>query len=564
MLQNLHVKNFALIDEADVDFTEGLNILSGETGAGKSIILGSLDMALGAKADKDSIRAGSEFALVELSFYIENDEIKNALKDFDVFPEDDMIVISRKITPGRSVFKINGETVTANDVKNIAGLLIDVYGQHDYQNLLKSKMHLDILDTYIGSELDSLMSEYREVYKLYLNIKNELAAPEIDEQTRTRTISLLEYQINEIESASLKVGEEEETESKLKILENSAKIREVLARVKGVLFEDEVSSSVGVDIALKEILSISQYDDKLSSLSDEISNVSDMLSDVSRGINDCFESMDVDDESLDYYRERYEVINELERKYGRTVSDVLSFMEEKKIELDNLYKTETKREDLIASLAKTEEKLCKLSSDISKLRKSKSLEFERDIISNLEQLNFLQCQFKVDINSCDDYKQNGRDNVTFLISTNPGEALKPINQIASGGELSRIMLAIKSVTASNDSNLTLIFDEIDSGISGVTAWKVAEKLGRLAFGHQIICITHLQQIASMADSHYLIMKFLSEEDKRTVSNVKKLDEEGRVKELVRMLGDDTCSELFINNAKEILARARDYKSHLSL
>lgn len=561
MLLNLHVKNFALIDEADVDFTEGLNILSGETGAGKSIILGSLNMALGAKADKDSIRVGSQFALVELSFAVDNDDTESRLKELDIYPEEGIVNISRKITPQRSVFKINGESVSSSDVKKAADILIDVYGQHDYQNLLRQQKHIEILDSFADDGLKNLISEYKQTLKKYNDILGKLEDTNQDETTRERTVSLLEFQINEIESANLVSGEEEELQKKLKTLENSARIREALILVKNMLYDYESPASELVDSALREINTVSNFDEELESLANQISDMSNAFCDLSRDLNNCIDSFDVDDETLDNYRQRYELINDLERKYGRSIEDINNFLEEKKAELEELVNIEIIRKKLEDERESLKAFLDKKAFEIHDIRVNNAKLFEKSIIENLTQLNFNSCEFKVDITSSDEYLNNGTDKVTFMISTNPGEPIKPINFVASGGELSRIMLAIKTVAGKSDRQ-TLIFDEIDAGISGVTAWKVAEKLGRVSRTQQIICITHLQQIASMADTHYKITKSLTSDKSRTVTEITRLDREGTLDELVRMLGDESSSELFKKNAIEILDRANDYKATL--
>lgn len=557
MLLNLHVKNFALIDEADVDFDKGLNILTGETGAGKSIILGSMNLALGAKADKDSIRNGAEFALVEMTFSIENDIQKEILNSMDIYPEDGILVIQRKILPTRSVFKVNGETVNASLVKDIANILIDVYGQHDYQYLLKPQKHIEILDSYADDSFTKLLKDYRDLYKEYLSVKEELNAPENDEVKREREVSLLKYQINEIESASLKEGEEEEIQDRLKVLENSAKIQSTLGYIKELLFEMNSSASENVDMALRESLQISNVDDRLAGLSEEIGEISNSLSEISREINDCLDDYTLDEESLDIMRERYELINDLERKYGKTIKDINTYYEEKVAELEVLQNMDEKKARLTNEFERLEKLLKDKASNITKARNKNAKEFEKSIIKSLADLNFNQADFKVEIKELPEFGINGLDKVGFTISTNPGETRKPLENVASGGELSRIMLAIKAVAANSEQKATLIFDEIDAGISGVTAWKVAEKLASLSFNHQVVCITHLQQIAAMADRHFEIKKSVS--NQRTETSISVLDEEGQIKEIIRMLGDETSSETFRENALELKKRASNYK-----
>lgn len=561
MLLNLHVKNFALIDEIDVDFSEGLNILTGETGAGKSIILGSLCIALGAKADKDCIRTGAEYALVEITFSADNDEVKKKLEENDISHEDGEILIQRKITPQRSVFKLNSQTVNASVIKEIASSLIDIYGQHDYRNLLNSRKHIEILDSFSFNSLKDVISEYKKTYYEYLDLKNLSESPEVDEVKREREISLLEYQINEIEAASLKAGEEDEVEERLKVLENASKIQNTLNLLNEVIYESEGSASEQIDMALREFSSVSSFDDRLSSLFEELNDISARISDFERENKRLLEEYAPDDEELDRLRERFDLINELERKYGKNVEEVLKYYDEKKAELDELIGYDEKRKKIIEDFEKIKKKLSKEADELSKIRKKCAIEFEKAISESLGDLNFNQSEFKVSFVENEGFTLTGKDKVNFEISTNKGEPLKPLENVSSGGELSRIMLALKTVGAEKDNTDTLIFDEIDAGISGVTAWKVAKKLALLSKDHQVICITHLQQIAAMADIHYEIVKSVSD-DSRTNTFISKLDEEGRVKEIARMLGDEFDSDKFKENALEIMKQALDYKNSI--
>ncbi|MCR5848401.1 MAG: DNA repair protein RecN [Lachnospiraceae bacterium] len=557
MLLNLHVKNFALIDEIDIDFDKGLNILTGETGAGKSIILGSLNIALGAKADKDSIRTGCDYALVEITFQADNEAINNKLSEYDIVPENKEVLIQRKIMPNRSVFKVNGESLNVSAVRDIASVLMDVYGQHDYQNLLNSKKHIEILDSYASEDYEKNIRDYKEEFSRFNKLKELVSSPQIDEVKREREISLLEYQINEINAASLVSGEEEEVRDRLKVLENSSKIQNSLANVRGLTYDNNGSASELIDAALKELSGISSFDEKLSSLADELSNISDLISDFERELSDLNDEYDLDEEQLDILRNRYELINELERKYGRDIEEVLKYRDEKSIELNDLLEYETKRNEILKEFESLRETLTKKADKITSLRKKTAVKFDRNIIENLSDLNFNQSEFKTSFAKTDDFTSNGTDKVNFEISVNPGEPLKPLDSVSSGGELSRIMLAIKTVCAVKDDTDTLIFDEIDAGISGVTAWKVAKKLADLSVNHQIICITHLQQIASMADIHFEIKKV--SDGNRTSTFINKLDDEGQIKEIARMLGDEYDSDKFKENATEIKKQADDYK-----
>lgn len=557
MLLNLHVKNFALIDEIDIDFNEGLNILTGETGAGKSVILGSLNIAMGAKAEKDIIRTGCEYALVEVLFSVDKNT-RDTLTDMGVSFEDDTLLVQRKIMPQRNVFKVNGETFNASFVRLVSELLIDVYGQHDYQNLLNSKNHIDIFDSYLPDSFEDSLNDYKNTYKEYLRIKKELDAPLIDDQAREREIALLTYQINEIEEASLKADEEENVETRLKVLENASKIQGSLGAVNNLISGEYSSASGSVDEALRELSSISHYDDNLEKLCESLNSISEMISDFSREADNLYNEYSPDEAELVTLRERYELINDLERKYGRTIEEVLKYRDDKEIELNNLRDLKEVREKLEKDYDVCKADMEKKAGKISSLRVKASSSFNAAIEESLKDLNFNQSRFEVNISESPDYTNMGKDNVKFTISVNPGEALKALESVSSGGELSRIMLALKTVSASKDEVKTMIFDEIDAGISGTTAWQVAKKLALLSRSHQVICITHLQQIASMADAHFKIEKEVTDNE-RTSTYINLLDKDGEIAEISRMLGDEEASDTFKDNALEIKKRALDYK-----
>ena len=562
MLLNLHVKNFALIDEIDIDFSKGLNILTGETGAGKSIVLGSLAIALGAKADKDCIRTGEEYALVEITFTADTEEVKNKLIENDISLENDEIIIQRKITPQRSVFKLNSQTVTVSVIKDIASALIDIYGQHDYQNLLNSRKHIEILDSFAKDSADAV-SGYKKTYAEYLRLKALAESPEVDEVRREREISLLEYQINEIKSAALKPNEETEVEERLKVLENAYKIQSTLSLIKDMMYDYESSAGEMINKSIREMSAISSYDSVLGEMFDELNNIYSLVSDFERETMGVLEDYAPNEEELDRLRERYNLINELERKYGRTIENVLEYLDDKEKELENLQDYAIKRESILKDYEKAKDALKKSATSLTEVRKKTAKSFEKAITEGLSDLNFNQSSFNVAITEANDYTSNGIDKVNFEISTNPGEPLKPLENVSSGGELSRIMLAIKTVGAKSDNTETLIFDEIDAGISGVTAWKVAKKLALLSKDHQIICITHLQQIAAMADIHFEIKKTVSD-NSRTNTYIEVLDEEGEIKEIARMLGDESGSDKFLDNASEIKKQALDYKKSIDI
>lgn len=557
MLLNLHVKNLALIDEIEVDFDKGLNILSGETGAGKSIILGSINLALGDKIDKDIIRKGAEYALIELTFMLENEHI-DKVKSMDIYPEDgNILVLSRKIMQGRSVSKINGETVSAATLKNLAPILLDIYGQHDYQSLLNPRKHLAILDSFAGEELFALLEELAGVHCEYSKIEAELNKPLMDEETRKRELDFARYEVSEIEAANLYVGEEEELADKLKVMENSERITKSLSGAEYYIKSGDENAEGFISYAGKEINSLRGISEEIDGLCDELSEIESLLSDFSRNLSSALDNASFDGRELDETRSRYDVISTLEGKYGNSIDKILKYKEEREAYLAELEAAADGRQALAEELRLLDERQRAIASKISGIRKKEAAKLEKDIMEALADLNFLQAKFAVAFEESENVTSNGYDKVSFLLSTNVGEDLRPLSSIASGGELSRIMLAIKTVSAKREEINTLIFDEIDAGISGKTAWKVSEKLGFLGRDHQIICITHLPQIASMADSHFLIEK--SADNASTTTDIKPLSDDERISEIARMLGGDEETSASRDNASELIAKADNYK-----
>lgn len=559
MLLQLHVKNLAIIDEVEVDFTEGLNILTGETGAGKSVILGSIHLALGAKADKDSIRDGAEYALVELVFQLENEEQKKRIRDLDLpVEEDNVVILQRKISPMRSVFKVCGETVSASVLKELAPILLDIYGQHDYQSLLQDKKHLDILDSFGNQELTDKRTVLKEEYNHYLSIKKACDTPEMSPEQRERELSFARFEVEEIEKAKLIPGELEELESNLRKMENSGKIKEGLIRVLQLLKEDDSACENSLNRALREMNALTSLDEDMLELEERMAEVDSLLRDLNRDLCNVLEADDLDEREFVRVRERVDLINHLQLKYGKSIEQILDYAEERKAYIYRLENAVEESERLQRELSEEEAKLSNLADEVSSLRKAEARKLEKEIVDALHDLNFMQAEFQVSFEPLEHVGATGSDKVVFMISTNPGEKLRPLSAVASGGELSRIMLAIKTISAKRDEINTLIFDEIDSGISGKTAWKVSEKLGFLAQSHQVICITHLPQIAAMADSHYCIEK--SEQNGKTITDIRPLDEAGALNEVARLLGGEIITGAVLENAKELKLQAQNAKN----
>ena len=549
MLQNLHVKNLALIDECEVEFEDGLNILSGETGAGKSIIIGSINLALGEKVSREMLRDNDEAAFVELIFRVEDADTIAKLEALDVELEDQTIILSRKITPQRAVGRINGEAVSVSKMKAVASLLIDIHGQHEHQSLLSKINHLEILDEYAARQLGDKKAKLAAAYKEYRSLKEEYESANVDAEQRSRELSFLEYEVKEIEDAHLVVGEDEELEALYKKISNGKKIMEGVSLAYGATGGDMESASELIGKAVREISSVSSYDSELESLEAQLAEVENLLSDFNHELSNYISSMEFDEEVYVTTQKRLDEINHLKSKFGDSIDAILQALQEKSERIAVLNDYDNYLNQLSINVDKKEKELEKLSEEVSNIRKKTAKELTKLITEALKDLNFLDVSFTMHFERTAGYSANGVDDAEFMISTNPGEPVKPLGKVASGGELSRIMLAIKTIMAKNDHIESLIFDEIDTGISGRTAQMVSEKMNELGRNHQIICITHLPQIAAMADSHYLIMKKV--EDQTTVSKICKLNRDESINELARMLGGVEITDTVLKSAREM-------------
>lgn len=558
MLESLHVKNLALIDEQEVTFSKGMNILTGETGAGKSIIIGSINLALGAKADKDYIRTGADYALVELVFSLDGHSC-DKIREMDLpIEEDGTLILQRKIMAGRSICRANGETITAGQLKGLSGYLLDMYGQHEHQSLLKPAAYKKMLDDYVGEKIDENKARLKEKLADYRKCQEELESQNTDEAMRVREAKLLEFEVNEIEAAALNPEEDEQVEKKYRRMVNAKKMKETVYQVHGLTgYEEEGSAGLAVGYALKELKTIAAYDEESGPLIDQLTDIDDLLNDFNRSMAQYRDSLAFDEEEFAYLEERLNTLNHLKDKYGNSIAEILKAQEEKQKALEKLNHFESYMEQLKIQAKAQEEEILKLCRKISNLRKKAAAPLADQLREAMIDLNFLDVEFSIAITAQEEFTAEGFDKVEFLISTNPGEKPKPLWQIASGGELSRIMLVFKTVFADKDETDTLVFDEIDTGISGKTAWKVSEKLGKLSKNHQIICITHLPQIASMADAHFLIEKGVKNE--RTVTGIRELGEEEGLGELARLLGSGKLTAAVLENAREMKETAQKVK-----
>ncbi len=565
MLLNLHVKNMALIDDIEVSFGEGLNILTGETGAGKSIIIGSIELALGAKLPKDVVGKFADYGLVELVFSVDYEDaaIKEAVTNMGIDISEGQIIISRKIINGKSIIKVNGETQTAVKLRELTSLLIDMHGQHEHESLLHKSKHLEILDEFAGAGLKNISSEYLANYKEYRELLKRQEDFDFPEEQRIREIAFLEYEVNEIEEADLKAGEDEELEKAYKLYSNQEKIYAALSGCMDILsagstgnVSDMISSAIGM------VSPVSDLDCELKNIYNSLMDLDAICTDIGRSVSDYVDNISYNQEKANEVLKRLDLINKLKLKHGKTVELVIEKYNQLQAKLKELKDYECAKQELDAKISEKAELLKKLAEKITDVRKDAAKQLEARIVEVLMDLNFLEVKFEVKFSELDDFSQNGMDDAEFMISTNPGESIRPLRNIASGGELSRIMLGLKTILAGKDNIDTLIFDEIDTGISGKTAGLVAEKLGIISRNHQVICITHLPQIAAMADTHFVIEKNVVNDYTRT--DINKLDKNGELSELARMLGGMTVSEKVMENAKEMKEFARSNKNRQNL
>ncbi len=559
MLRNLHIKNLALIREVDVDFNPGLNILTGETGAGKSIIIDSIGMALGGKPVRRLIRDDAPSGLVELVFEVSNPETEAALAAMDIAAEDGVILISRKMQGNRSTIRINGETRTAADARAVGSLLLDIHGQSEHQKLLRPDHQLDLIDSYGREEIREALLKVRESYKVYAELKKKLGSGEMSEEERNRRMSFLEFEIEDIESAGLKEGEDEELEALYRKMKNARRIVTAVNEAHTLTgYEEGAGDEIGR--AVKELDSVSEYDEEIAGLLNTLSEIDDLLNDFNREVAAYADSLEFEESAFAETEERLDLINRLKAKYGRTISDILMAKEEKEEELSALRDYEEERIRLKKKFARAEEALGEASRGLSVLRKRYAEEFSRKVVDQLRELNFAKADFAVHFEETAGYTANGCDAVSFMIATNPGEPRRELSKVVSGGELSRIMLGIKTIFAADDKTETLIFDEVDTGISGRTAQMVAEKMSAIARDRQVLAITHLPQIAAMADTHYAITKELS--DSSAITKIEALSEEESVFELARLIGGEKITENTLKSSREMKEMCRQMKKNV--
>ena len=558
MILSLKLKNIALVESAEIEFNNGLNVLSGETGAGKTVIISAVNFALGGKADKTMIRHGETYSETEVTFDISNNsDAKEVLSSFLIDADDDIVIVKRRLTlEGKSTIIINGNSVNLTMLKSLTGTLCDIYGQSEHYSLLSSANQLKVLDKYIGSEVISLKEEISPIISKIKELNAILENSGGSERDRELKLDLLSYQINEIEKADLQENEEEELEEKRKILHNIEKIGEALSTVNAIFTEDNQAVDM-ISTAYGKLNSIGSFSEEYSALAERVYSLKAELDDVSSEIENSLDNLNFDEEENQRINERLDLIRSLKRKYGNDYNEIIAYLERSKEEYDALLNFEKIHSKASKELEENYQTLSKLYSKLSKLRVTKAKEFSSKIEGELKTLGMKSARFNISVLSNENDKVlsiNGIDNVEFTFSANAGEPLKTMSKIISGGEMSRFMLAMKIVSSDNCG--TYIFDEIDSGISGDVAKIVAEKFAVLSKNIQIITISHLPQIVSYGDVSFKIEKI--DDDSTTKTNVIPLDYDGKIKEIVRIIGGDG-SDVSYNHAKELIDKADKFK-----
>lgn len=547
MLLSLNIKNAALIESLSMDINSGMTVLTGETGAGKSVIINALNLICGARINKNIVRYGEKKAVIQA--VVEAEDFAEA-EENGIEIEDGVVIVTREITAdGRSVCRINGTIVPQNIVREIMQKFINIHGQHDSRELLARSRHINLLDKYAANK--DILTEYEKIYDAKRKIESELAENEIDEAERLRREDLLKYQTNEIESAALKMGEKEDLSAERNIMRSSAKISEAFGGAYELIYDGETAAYDKLSSAAEMISRIADIDPEFDELYKRISEIQYNMEDIAHEIYEKMSVTEYDEQRLDEIEERLDLINRLERKYGGSVESAIEFLEKSKIELEKTENSAEHMAELEKELAEINRNIEKVAAKLSTSRKKAAEKLSKEIERELAELDMPGVKFSAAIEKCD-YTKTGADDVDFMISPNPGEPQKPLEKIASGGELSRIMLAVKTILSDADDADTLIFDEIDTGVSGSAAEKIARKLFHLAETKQVICVSHLPQLASAADNHYLVKKV--DKEGRIVTTATLITGEERAAEVARITDGENITETSVEHAKQMLAR----------
>lgn len=563
MLKELSIKNFAIIDDLKIEFDHGLNLLTGETGSGKSIIIEALGLVLGGRSRKDLIRTGQQKAFVEALFYVE-ENIKALLSKYGYDAEEDILIISREISANYpSITRLNGRPITLNILSNITPNLVDIFGQHEHQSLLNVENHQILIDSLGDKEHKELLEKISFNYDKYIDEKKKLEEMLISSSERERELDLLKYQLEEIDNANLSLEDEFEIENNFKKYSNVQTIQIGLGNVLENLDSSDYDKGSILNLlnnSISILNNIKSFDNDTNKYLDRLNELRYELQDMTRDINNYLESIEIDEEKLIYYRDRLDLVNKLKKKFGFTIDKIFEYRNKISEEYENLVNYEKRIEEINNNLKIYEDILIKDSLLLRDKRIKISKSLEKKLTEELKELNMRNIVFKVNFKPKEKLSSDGMDEIEFLISTNPGEDLKSLSKIVSGGEMSRIMLGFKNILADNDKIPTLIFDEIDTGISGRTAQIVGEKICKISKNHQVISISHLPQITALADSHFNIYK--ESQNGMTITKIKKLTYDERVKEMARLLGGVNVTETTLNHAKEMLSMSKKIKSEL--
>ena len=563
MLGDLQVKNFAIIDKLSLSFSQGLNILTGETGAGKSIIIGALEMLFGSRASREVIKDGKEAAYIEASYFLpRSGEIDEILQQAGIESDPESLILAREIRrSGRNRCRINGQLVPLKLIREIAGYLVDIHGQHEHQNLLKSSYHLDILDELLPEEGRELLTRMETGYTRLEKLQQQKAKLEKKRGERARRLDIIDYQLKEISEANLQPGELEELTRELKKLDNLEEISAAAGQASDLINGDDYNENSLLNQLGRikdDLQSVADYDEDLKEMTKLADEIFYSLQDLGFRLRSYYENQDFDQNRAEQLRQRLDLINNLRRKYGESIAEILSYQQEILQEKEELEGLEDKLAEVEADYQNTRKECQEIADRLTEYRKETARWLENKLIQELQELAMSEARFQVDFLEEKKLTSRGQDRIEFLFSTNPGMELKKLKHIASGGEVSRIMLAFKTIIAGFDRVQTLIFDEVDSGVGGETALQMANRLFKISIQRQVICITHLPQIASMADRHFYIEKIIPGENE-VQTRITRLSEEERKQEIARMVGGDNKTAAGLKHADEMLSRAEKIK-----
>lgn len=558
MLAELGIRNFAIIDELNIEFQEGFNVLTGETGAGKSIIIDAVNLILGSRANKETVKNNAEKAIIDARFEINQlDPVKNKVKEYGIDLDNTLILTREIYANGKNNVRINGRIATINMLKELASYLIDIHGQQENHTLSEKVKHMELLDRYAGAEVQEKLQGVQAKYKEIKDLKESMNEFQINDEEKNRLIDIYKYQMEEIELAELIEGEEEELTKYYKKMAHQEDLKEAVEKAVYLLSNEELGVLSQLQKAVRELSHSEKYEPKVIPIKEALQNYQYCIKDMQRELDGLSESVFVDDEDFFRVEKRIEQINNLKRKYGKSIMEIIDYFNEIQSKYDKLVEYDKLKQHTLAEIEKKEAEMLILCSELHDIRQKHAKLFEVEMQTHLSELNFAKSDFYVVFNQKDYYTEMGADDIEFYICTNIGEEARPLIKVASGGEMSRIMLAFKTIIAEIDEKPTLIFDEIDTGISGRTAQVVAEKIMKVSRGHQVICISHLPQIAVMGDIHHSVTKEVSELSTRVVA--KTLNEEERIDEISRLVGGVDLNENTRQYARELLQEASDMK-----